>query len=316
MGFRKGAWGDYLMPSDSSGDAEWGFSAYEAVRHRMPNIEFPDTSQHIDNLGDLADKADVFLLDAFGVLNIGEQAIPGAPERVRELQRVGKSVFVLSNAAGYPKSQMLEKNKRLGFDIAPENVLTSRAVLLAAISGRPRVKYGLVASKSFGVEELEQLDCEFLEDDPDTYDRAEAFLMLGCVGWTDQRQHLLETTLRAKSRPVLVGNPDIVAPRKDGLSRQLGYFAHRLADATGITPEFFGKPFANVFDIALSKLAPGYDPERVVMVGDTLQTDILGGRAAGLKKALVTDYGALNGLDVARAIRRSGIVPDYIMPRL
>lgn len=315
MGICEGTRGDYLMTSDSSGDAEWGFSAYEAVRHRLPDVEFSGTSQHVKNLGGLVDTVDVFLLDAFGILNVGEEAIPGAPERVRELQAAGKTVMVVSNAAGYPKSLMMEKYGRLGFDFAPEDVLTSREVLLATVSSRPSVKYGLVASKSFGMDELEQLDCEFLEDSPDTYDQAEAFLMLGCVGWTDQRQNLLEISLRANPRPVLVGNPDIVAPRKDGLSRQLGYFAHQLADATGISPEFFGKPYGNVFEAALSRLPAGTDPARVVMVGDTLHTDILGGRNAGVKTALVTDFGSLSGMDVGGAIRRSGIVPDYIMQR-
>ena len=47
------------------------------------------------------------------------------------------------------------------------------------------------------------------------------------------------------------------------------------------------------------------------MVGDTLQTDILGGRAAGVQTALVTGYGALVGVDPGWAMEVSGIVPDY-----
>lgn len=49
------------------------------------------------------------------------------------------------------------------------------------------------------------------------------------------------------------------------------------------------------------------------MVGDTLQTDILGGCVAGLKTALITDFGSVKGMDVAAAVAASGIVPDYIM---
>ncbi len=315
MGFCEGAWGDNLMSSDNSGDAEWAFAAYERVRQRLPNTDFPTTSKNVENLCDLTDQMDVFLLDAFGVLNVGEDAIPGAPERIRALQGAGKTVIVVSNAAGYPKRLLIEKYARLGFDFAPKNILTSREVLLQALKNRPPAKYGLMASQVFGQEELDHLDSEFLAEDPAVYDRAEEFLMIGAAEWTDERQTLLESSLRTKPRPVLVGNPDIVAPRVDGLSREPGYFAHRLADATGVTPEFFGKPFANVFEMALAKLAPGYDPARVVMVGDTLQTDILGGRVAGVKTALITEYGALRGVNVAAAISRSGIVPDFIMPR-
>jgi HAD superfamily hydrolase (TIGR01450 family) len=314
MGFRQSARGDYLMTTKTRSDAEWAFDAYEAVRHRLPGVRFEQGSLRVNHLGDLCDRVDVFLLDAFGVLNVGEDAIPGAPERIRALQAAGKTVMVVSNAAGYPKRLLLEKYARLGFDFAPEEVLTSREVLLHGLQARGAQRYGLMASKVFGLEELEHLDAEFLAEDAAAYDRAEAFLMIGAAEWTETRQGLLEASLRANPRPVLVGNPDIVAPRVDGLSREPGYFAHRLADATGVKPEFFGKPFANVFDMALSRLPADTDPARIVMVGDTLQTDILGGRAAGVKTALITDFGALKGMDASDAISRSGIVPDFIMP--
>jgi len=303
------------MASDNFGDADWAFAAYEAVRDRLPRAEFPASSEYAENLADIAQNVDVFLLDAFGVLNVGETAIPGAPERIRDLQNTGKTVMVVSNAAGYPKRLLLEKYARLGFDFAPKNVLTSREVLLANLAQRPAVRFGLMASQIFGREELQHLDAVFLEQDRDAYDAVDAFLLIGTAEWTDERQTLLENSLRANPRPVLVGNPDIVAPREIGLSKEPGHYAHRLADATGVQPEFFGKPFKNVFDMVLSRLPRGTDTGRVVMVGDTLHTDILGGRAAGVKTVLITDHGSLRGMDVASTIASSGIVPDYIMPR-
>ncbi len=50
------------------------------------------------------------------------------------------------------------------------------------------------------------------------------------------------------------------------------------------------------------------------MVGDTLHTDVLGGAAAGLKTVLVTDHGLFSGLNADDFVRRSGIVPDFIIP--
>lgn len=302
------------MAPDRTDDAKWAFAAYEKVRERLPKATFPKTSQTVDNLGEITEHIDVFLLDAFGVLNIGESAIPGAPERIAALQEVGKTVMVLSNAAGVPKRMLMEKYARLGFKFAPDKVVTSREVLLHALQSRPACQRGLMASVEHGLEELEDLNAEFLAEDPAAYDKAEEFLFIGSGEWTEERQTLLETSLRANPRPVLVGNPDIVAPREIGLSREAGLFAHHLADNTGVTPEFFGKPFANAFDMALARLPKNTDLTRVVMVGDTLQTDILGGAAAGVKTALITDYGSLTGMDVDWAIRRSGITPDFIMP--
>ncbi len=302
------------MTSSLAQNAEWAFSAYEASRHRLPVATFPDQSRHVADLSELADEIDLFLLDAFGVLNMGEQVIPGAPERIAQLKAMGKKVLVVSNAAGYPKSRLMQRYRDLGFDFTPRDVLSSREVLLAALPALPPVHYGLMANADFGREELEALSFDFLLDDRGVYDRAEAFIFLGSSIWNEDRQALLEASLQDNPRTVLVGNPDIVAPRDTGLSREPGHYAHRLADTTGIEPQFFGKPFGNVFEMALARIGQGIAPERTLMVGDTLQTDILGGRAMGLKTALTTDFGSLRGMDVNGAIRRAGIIPDYIMP--
>ena len=296
-------------------DANWAFAAYEAVRERLPTANFPKEAQPVEHLGDLVDQFDVFLLDAFGVLNIGEVAIPGAPERIAMLRATGKIVMVLSNAAGYPKRLLMDKYTGLGYLFEPSEVITSREVLLAYLAQRPSKRRGLMASQIFGLEELEHLNGEFLADDPSTYDEADEFLLIGAAEWTEERQQLLKTSLRANPRSVLVGNPDIVAPRETGLSQEPGHFAHRLADKTDVAPVFFGKPFANAFETALAGLPDSIDPSRVVMVGDTLHTDILGGAAAGVKTALITGFGSLTGIDANLAIERSGIIPDYIMPR-
>ncbi len=296
-------------------DAAWAFDAYEAIRDHLPWARHPSAPRPVDNLGDLAADFDVFLLDAFGVLNVGEGAIPGAPERIEALRAAGKHIIVVSNAASYPKRVALERFRRLGFDFASDEVLSSREVLIAALTWSPPAgRLGLIAPEEFGVEELESLDLVFLADDPAVYDEVDGFVMMSSLPWTDARQALLEDALCRNPRPVWVGNPDLVAPRESGLSLEPGHYAHRLAAATGVTPAFFGKPFGNVFDAAFARLADDVDRGRIVMVGDTLHTDILGGAAAGLATALVTGHGALKDLDAAAAIARSGIVPDFILP--
>jgi glycerol 3-phosphatase-2 len=287
------------------------FSAYEAVRYRLPATRGNPTSRHLPNLDAIADHVDVFFLDAFGVLNIGETAIPGVPERVAGLQRAGKRVMVVSNAAGYPHSNLMAKYARLGFDFVSEDVITSRKTVLGCIPTGLRL--GLMATEGLGREDIEHLNVTYLAEDPRDYDHAEAFLLLGSAVWTEDRQALLEASLTGTPRPVYVGNPDIVAPRETGFSTEPGSFAHRLADRTGVEPQFFGKPFHNIFDLAFAQLAPGYDPQRVVMVGDSLHTDILGGQAAGVKTALIAGYGFFGGTDVHVPIAESGIRPDYIL---
>lgn len=307
MGVCQSPWRDHLNTQDA-------FNAYENVRHRLPDLRGGGACVRVPHLEAIADEHDVFLLDAFGVLNIGETAIEGVPERVARLQKAGKRVMVVSNAAGHPHADLLAKYARLGYDFAPEDVITSRKATLHGLACVHPRKWGLMATESLGRADLEDLDVTYLAEDPKAYDAAEAFLLLGSAVWTEGRQSLLEQALRRNPRPVYVGNPDIVAPREDGFSTEPGIFAHRLADATGIEPVFFGKPFGNIFDLAFERLGI-FDPSRTVMVGDSLHTDILGGQAAKLKTALVAGFGFFAGHDVDAPIEASGIQPDYILDR-
>lgn len=307
---------DHLSAPGNS--AAWAFDAYQAVRPRLPQAAFPATTDQAPDLTALITRFDLFLLDAFGVLNRGETAIPGAVDHVAALQRAGKHVMVVSNAAGYPKRFLMARLARLGFDFTPDHILSSREVLLRALHTALPCHWGLMADAQYGPEELEALHTTILDDDPAPYDAVQGFALLGAGTWTPARQTLLIDSLRRNPRPVLVGNPDIVAPREGGLTLEPGYFAHQIADATGIVPRFYGKPFPDIFQMALSRAQAARpdltDPTRMLMVGDTLHTDILGGAAAGLRTALITDHGALCGMDVPAAITTAGIRPDLILP--
>jgi glycerol-1-phosphatase len=293
---------------------EQAFAAYEAVRARLPEATFPRASETADTLGDVADRFDAFLLDAFGVLNVGETAIPGAPERVAALQGAGKRVLVLTNSASQAPDAGLAKYRRLGFDFAPEDIVSSRDALKRALGGRPERDWACMAPRSAGIEEL-GVPVRLLENAPEPYERADGIILLGSAGWTPGRQEKLESALRRRSRPVLVGNPDIVAPREAGLTPEPGHFAHLLAERLGLRPYFCGKPFGNIFDLALARLG-NIRRHRILMVGDSLHTDVIGGAAAGIETALVTSFGLFRTCDVNLLMHRSGIVPNWVLTRI
>ena len=293
---------------------EQAFAAYEAVRGRLPQATFPSACENAGSLADIAERYDAFLLDAFGVLNIGEAAVPGAPERVAALQRSGKRVLVLTNSASQTPDAGLAKYRRLGFDFVPEDVVSSREALKRALAGRPERTWACMAPPSAGIDEL-GVRARLLEDKPEPYEEADGIVLLGSAGWTRDRQAMLEAALRRRPRPVLVGNPDIVAPREAGLTPEPGHFAHLLAEKLGLLPLFCGKPFGNIFELALARLGD-IARDRVLMVGDSLHTDVLGGAAAGIRTALVTSFGLFRTCDVESLIGRSGIVPNHLLARV
>jgi len=289
------------------------FRRYEDIRHRLPSASFPQTSRHIDHLQDLADEIDVFFLDAFGVLNVGDSPVPGAVERLEALAALGKQVFVITNSASYSAAHALEKYRSFGFDFTPQQVISSRNTARAALmTFASHMIWGVVAMPSADLDEIDAKTVLLL-DDPETYDEVDGVLFLSSAEWTPARQILLTQSLKKHRRPVLVANPDLVAPREYGLSIEPGYYAHELADNTGVKPQFFGKPFAGIFSYGLAQSAVKDIPKnRIAMVGDTLHTDILGGAAAGIRTVLITDHGLLKDENIPDLIATSGIVPDFI----
>ncbi|OUS08487.1 hypothetical protein A9Q96_03320 [Rhodobacterales bacterium 52_120_T64] len=292
-------------------DADWAFAQYEKVREALPTANFPARSTHISNIGEVADQFDVFLLDAFGVLNVGNTVIDGAPERVAALQAAGKKVLVLTNGASLPPKVSLVKYRKFGFDFKQSDVIASRDALSVGLTGRPEKLWGVMALEQSKLEDF-PVPCVRLALNPDLYDQVEGFILLGSATWTEAHQDMMISSLKRSPRPVMVANPDIVAPRETGLSLEPGWYAHDLSHRTNIRPEFFGKPFNNVFDLALAQVNPSIPRERIAMVGDTLHTDVLGGASVGVKTILITDYGLFAGKDVAGYIKNSGIVPDWI----
>lgn len=296
-------------------DADWAVRAYEAVRHRLPSGR-PGARPPcaVAGLAEIAGRYDAVLLDAFGVLNVGETAIPGAPEAVAAVRRRGVRALVLTNSASAPPEVALAKYRRLGFDFAPEDVISSRDALKIGLAGRPERRWGAMALPGSRIAEL-GVEAYPLGDDPAGYAGCDGFILLGSGTWTEARQRLLAAALRRRMRPVLVGNPDIVAPRESGLTLEPGHYAHRLADDTGVAPEFYGKPYANMFDLAFGRLGD-VPPGRVLMVGDSLHTDVLGGQAAGTDTLLLTGHGLFAGLDAAGYCAATGIFPTWTAPRL
>ncbi len=295
-------------------DTNWAFAQYENMRKRLPLSQAQGAGTRVPNLGALADDFDVFLFDAYGVLNVGNTPVAGAPERVAALQAMGKRCLVLTNGASFPASDRLPKYRLYGYHFSADDVISSRDALAAHLATLPPRRWAAMAPQAASSEGL-GVAFDLLEDAPAPYENAEGFLLLGSQIWTDERQEKLLEALRAAPRPVLVGNPDLVAPYEHGFSLQPGLYGHRLADETGIEPLFFGKPFGGMFAQAKRRYGT-VDPARVLMIGDTLHTDILGGAGAGVKTLLVENHGMFKGAKVDPYIEKSGIAPDFITPSI
>ncbi|MDH3666130.1 MAG: HAD-IIA family hydrolase [Paracoccaceae bacterium] len=277
----------------------------------MPAATFPAVSRRIRNLGELAGEIDVFVLDGYGVLNVGASVVPGAPARVAALRAAGKRVLVLTNGATRPARDRLAKYREMGFDFADDDLISSRDALAAAMAGRRHMRWGFAATAGSEIGSIVP-QASLLGDDPADYAAMDGFALLSTGAWNRDRQALLLAALRARPRPVLVGNPDLAAPREDGFSAEPGLFAHEIEDRTEVVPQFHGKPFEGVFHMAAARIGQGVPAHRIAMVGDTLHTDVLGGAAMGWQTVLVMNHGLMKAANPDRLHEITDIRPHFI----
>ena len=290
-------------------DTDSAFDRYEALRRRLPTASFPRQSRRGATLADAAARYDGFVLDAFGVLNVGDSPIAGAVERMAELRDAGKALCVLTNAASYTRAEAQAKYRRLGFDFGAEEIVSSRDVAAAYLEcTAPGATWAAISAEGDSYEDIEVPVVDLLADDA-LWREAEAFLFLSSARWTRDLQDRLVTAILDRPRPVMIANPDLVAPRENGLTIEPGYWGHDLMDRTRVEPSFCGKPYGCAYRAVRERIGDG----RLAMVGDTLHTDILGGAAAGLGTVLIERHGLFAGRDVAPYVTRSGIVPDWIV---
>lgn len=299
------------MPVSKSLTRAAAIERYTQLAHRMPKPVNPASSKNVAHLGELTDEIDVFVLDGFGVLNVGDTTVPGAVERVGQLQDMGKQVLVLTNGATLPVEKTVEKYLKWGMKFELADVVSSRNALEKAMSEQDvNIHWGVVATDFAQIEKLAPRTT-LLGDNPDDYAQVDGFIFLSAMDWSDERQQLLHNALMEKTRPVLVGNPDLVAPREDAMSLEPGIYTHALADAGICKPQFYGKPFKDVFDLAAARIK-NVPPHRIAMVGDTLHTDILGGANYGWRTVLIKNHGLMKEADDELTFANTGIRPNFI----
>jgi HAD superfamily hydrolase (TIGR01457 family) len=103
----------------------------------------------------------------------------------------------------------------------------------------------------------------------------------------------------------VASNDDLTYPTPEGLAPGAGSIVAALKASTERDPIVIGKPHAPLFEASLRIL--NTLPEKTLMVGDRLNTDIAGAQKLGLRTALV-----LTGVSTREEIAATGIQPDGV----
>ena len=303
-------------------DAEGVVAIYEYLRSRIdfpkPQMKVP-APESCERLFDILPNFDALLLDGYGVLNIGDEAIIGAAELLSYAAQNGIEVIVVTNGASKPSSVIAARYRAMGIPIEDERIISSRDALLDALGNEP-----LSIGDSFV--DLPHGE-NFMRLDPDaseTWLIAEAIGVFGARHWDEHWQKNLMAAMQ-KDIPLHIANPDVGAPQGEGFSFEPGFWIasalHQLGKAETSKIHWYGKPHAPIFALALERLNAltnqnFSDPSRIAMVGDSLHTDILGGMAAGLSTVLVKNHGLFKNSNLDEIIATTNIIPDFITETL
>ncbi len=279
------------------------------------------TPKDIDTLAVVASDVDAFVFDQWGVLHDGSTPYPYAVEALRALKGLGKRMAVLSNS-GKRSEPNARRIANMGFDPSLfECVMTSGEALWRDIKSKR-----LTVSSLYPITRAPG-DAEVWADGLDTvFDgvgEAEAVLLMGLPDDADPAvfDHALSMALD-RDLPVLCSNPDRASPRADGAQViSPGALAHDYASKGG-TVQFYGKPYLPVFKAV--EIALSLAPDRILMVGDSLEHDIAGASNAGWKTAFVRGglhravfaAGDISGNLAALARSENAPLPDYTLELL
>ena len=309
---------DFKIPPVKNINAEAVIDIYEGMRNFFPSYQTGlEQTTIAPKLENILDHFDALLLDAFGVINVGPELVPGIISTLDKARNKGITLLVVTNGASNNSFKKLDQLSSLGLEFSHNEIISSRDVAEIFLTlNKPEGPMGILGNigNSF---EIPNLHCVELEQDYSMFDEMKSFVLLGTLHWDPLWQEILLNSLKDHPRPLFVANPDLVAPHQNKFSIEPAYYVSLLIKNGVHLPFWFGKPFSTIFEIAVNRineLSGRYVPlSRIGMVGDTLHTDILGANSFGLKSILMTKYGLLRDSNIAEMIKKTNIIPHYIV---
>ncbi len=252
----------------------------------------------------IADLYDHFLFDLDGCLYLLDQVIPAAPRTLAELRRRGKGILFLTNDPRSPRAGYAEKLRRMGIQAEVDEILScgwATAIYIkdhhAPLEGKGIFVVGSAGLKdemrSAGLTVLEGLDARHAD-----------FVAVGGHNDFDYEEMMLANFALQNGAIFYTTNRDATFPTPAGVVPATGAVLAGIEVASGRSALSIGKPEPGMIEAARSLLGSG----RMIMVGDRLDSDIEGGKRAGIATALV-----LTGVTSREQATRSEWTPDYIL---
>lgn len=239
------------------------------------------------------------ITDMDGVLWRGHEPLPGLADFFQFLRRHDIRFVCATNNASTRPERLAERLQGWGADVQPSEIVTSSSATadyLETILPRGARLY-VIGMEGLRVA-LEQKGFVLAEEDV-------AAVVVG-IDWNVTYQHFKRAALNIRAGAKFFGtNGDRTFPNPEGIVPGNGALLALIETATDVKPFVIGKPSPTLYQMALKRL--GAVEAQTLVLGDRMETDILGAVLLGLKSALV-----LSGVTTRAELAASDYQPDWV----
>lgn len=224
------------------------------------------------------------LIDLDGVVYTGRLSIAGAAEFLAQARRRGLRFLLVTNNSTTSPEVVAERLRGMHIDVEPNHILTSAQAAVAYVRAHaePGTRVRIVGEA--GLRQEAEREGFLVVDDGD----ADVDFVIAGLDRAFNYEKLAAATRAIMSGARFVAtNADALLPIEGGqFVPGAGTMIAAIQTATGVSPIVLGKPEAGLFEHGLRRLG-GLAAYEAAMIGDRLDTDVVGGRRAGLRTILV-----------------------------
>lgn len=252
------------------------------------------TALNFKHIFDVLDDYDLFLFDVWGVIVEGNYNYPGVVNNINHIIEKNKNIFFVTNAPRRT-DYLLNKMKEWGVNATEEMIISSGELTIDMIVNSQ--KYLGIANPLVYHLKTDESDLMNKAKVPLTDDINKANILLlslycdeGESLDLDQYDEILRNAAERKITTICA-NPDLGLMQQGVYRYCAGYFADKVKIFGGDVV-YAGKPYHEIYNKVLNQI-PNISKKKVLMIGDTFYTDILGANKMGIDSALVLTGNAL-----------------------
>ncbi len=275
---------------------------------------------------------DTFLIDLWGVVHNGVKPYAGVVECLNFLIAGNQTVFFLSNAPR-PAPILIKKLIEFGIKVTPEMLVTSGDLVRYQLTYFEDSIFNKLSKQFYhlGAERNQDILTGIQVNVVSDLKKA-GFILLTAYIEDDEDLNQYDSFLKKAVQykiPIVCANPDRSVINGDRLRFCPGFLAEKF-EKMGGTVYYYGKPYLNIYETIFKKLQEknNYHKKRILMIGDTLETDIVGAKTANIDSALVLTGNMHNLLNeninanisqseiLGSLFKKYNITPTWIIPSL